>query len=110
MEVLTKERFEEAARLYPNDRSGLQRCLQQLHDVEPKSFQDLQDVFGGNIDLFRYRAALGWVVIDIGGNNLRLIAGVNYDRQKLYVKHIYTHADYTKANAWYSRNTTGVKP
>jgi mRNA interferase HigB len=29
-------------------------------------------------------------------------------RQKFYVKHIYTHADYDVANAWYARNK-GVK-
>lgn len=29
-------------------------------------------------------------------------------RQKFYVKHIYTHADYDVANVWYARNK-GVK-
>lgn len=49
-------------------------------------------------------------MIDIGGNKLRLIAGINYERQKLYVKHIYTHAEYDVANDWYARNSQGVKP
>ncbi|PYY82850.1 type II toxin-antitoxin system HigB family toxin [Pseudomonas sp. TKO26] len=77
--------------------------------ARPKGFADLQKLFGTQgIDLFKPRAAANWVVIDVGGNNLRVIGGVNYTRQKFYGKHIYTHADYDLANAWYARNQ-GVK-
>lgn len=110
MDVLNKLRFDDAARKYPNDRSGLERCYRLLSAMTPHSYNDMQQVFGINIDLFKYRAAEGWVAIDIGGNNLRLIAGVNYGRQKLYVKHIYTHADYDTATEWYASNKTGIKP
>lgn len=110
MDVLKRERFDAAARLYPNDKSGLDRCFRMLSVLEPTSYNDLESIFGINIDLFKHRAAQGWVVIDIGGNNLRLIAGVSYKMQKLYVKHIYTHAQYTAATDWYARNKRGVKP
>lgn len=110
MDVLAKGRFEEAATRWPNDRSGLERCLRLLTDAAPKSYTDLQETFGHTIDLFKHRAAEGWVVIDISGNKLRLIAGVNYERQKLYVKHIYTHSDYDTATEWYASNKRGNKP
>nr|WP_314489830.1 type II toxin-antitoxin system HigB family toxin [uncultured Pseudomonas sp.] len=110
MDVLIKQRFLEAADRHPNDRSGLERCLRLLLSATPQRYNELQDIFGNNIDLFKHRAAEGWIVIDIGGNNLRLIAGVNYPRQKLYVKHIYTHADYDTATAWYASNKRGTKP
>lgn len=45
---------------------------------------------------------------DCGGDyNLSVIGGVDY-RQKFYVKHIYTHADYDVAKVWYARNN-GIK-
>ncbi|HCN46758.1 MAG TPA: type II toxin-antitoxin system HigB family toxin [Pseudomonas sp.] len=110
MDVLIKQKFEEAADRYPNDRSGLARCLRLLLAAAPRSYNDLQGIFGKHIDLFKHRSAEGWVVIDIGGNNLRLIAGVNYQRQKLYVKHLYTHADYDIATAWYASNKRGTRP
>lgn len=110
MDVLKKQVFDEAARRYPNDRSGLERCYLLLSIIKPKSYNELQDSFGINIDLFKPRADEGWVAIDIGGNNLRLIAGVHYGRQKVYVKHIYTHADYDTATAWYRSNKGGIKP
>ncbi|MBK5415841.1 type II toxin-antitoxin system HigB family toxin [Pseudomonas sp. TH31] len=80
-----------------------------LKMARPKEFADLQKLFGTHgIDLFKPRAAMNWVVIDVGGNNLRVLGAVNYTRQKFYVKHIYTHADYDVANVWYARNK-GVK-
>lgn len=109
MDILTPSRFEEAAARYPNDKAGLDRCHRLLKMASPGGFADLQKMFGPhNIDLFKPRAEANWVVIDVGGNNLRLIGGVNYPRHKFYVKHIYTHADYDVANAWYARNK-GVK-
>jgi mRNA interferase HigB len=110
MDVLIKQRFDDAARLYPNDKSGLDRCHRLLTAATPTSYTDLQSIFGHTIDLFKHRAAEGWVAIDIGGNNLRLIAGINYVRQKVYVKHIYTHADYDTATEWYASNKRGIKP
>jgi mRNA interferase HigB len=110
MDVLKKQLFDDAAREYPNDKSGLMRCFRLLNSASPTSYNDLQKTFGINIDLFKHRAAEGWVAIDIGGNNLRLIAGINYERQKAYVKHIYTHAEYDNATAWYASNKRGTRP
>lgn len=109
MDVLIPSRFDDAAILYPNDKAGLDRCLRLLRMARPKEFADLQALFGPQgVDLLKPRAAMNWVVIDVGGNNLRVLGGVNYIRQKFYVKHIYTHADYDVASAWYARNK-GVK-
>jgi mRNA interferase HigB len=35
-----------------------------------------------------------FVVFDIGGNKFRLIAAIHFNRGKLYVRHVLTHADY----------------
>ena len=39
------------------------------------------------------------VVFNIGGNKYRLIAEINYERGKLFVRHVLTHADYSRG-AW----------
>ncbi|TNF78510.1 type II toxin-antitoxin system HigB family toxin [Pseudomonas sp. ICMP22404] len=109
MDILKPSRFDAAAILYPNDKAGLDRCRRMLRMARPTAFADLQKLFGTHgIDLFKPRAAANWVVIDVGGNNLRVIGGVHYIRQKFYVKHICMHADYDVANVWYARNK-GVK-
>ncbi|HEX9811661.1 MAG TPA: type II toxin-antitoxin system HigB family toxin [Burkholderiales bacterium] len=52
------------------------------------SFSDLQRVFGSvdKVDKF--------TVFNIGGNKFRLIAAVHYNRKKVYIRHVLTHAEY----------------
>jgi len=37
-----------------------------------------------------------FTVFDIGGNKVRLIAAVHYNRAKIYIRHVLTHEDYDK--------------
>lgn len=110
MNVLTKPVFDAAAKDHPNDASALRRTYEILKQVKPKDFMELKASFS-SLDLFKPRAEENWVVINVGGNNLRLIGGVDYQRQFFYTKHIYTHAEYDKANVWYANpKNTGVRP
>ncbi len=33
-------------------------------------------------------------IFNIGGNKLRLIASIHFNRQKIYIRHILTHKEY----------------
>jgi mRNA interferase HigB len=35
-----------------------------------------------------------FVVFDIGGNKYRLIAAIHYNRGKVFIRHVLTHAEY----------------
>lgn len=35
-------------------------------------------------------------VFDVGGNKYRIIAIINFNRQKLYIKEVFTHKEYDK--------------
>jgi len=37
-----------------------------------------------------------WWVIDIGGNNLRLITFIEFRDNRMYVRHITSHSEYEK--------------
>ncbi len=37
-----------------------------------------------------------WYVFDIGGNKYRLIAAIHFDRQRLFIRHVFTHKEYDK--------------
>jgi mRNA interferase HigB len=38
----------------------------------------------------------GLTVFDIGGNKYRLIVVIHYNRGKVYIRHVLTHAEYDK--------------
>ncbi|MGR9108990.1 MAG: type II toxin-antitoxin system HigB family toxin [Gammaproteobacteria bacterium] len=44
----------------------------------------------------------GLTVFNIGGNKYRLIAAIHYNRHKVYIRHVLTHADYDR-NDWKRR-------
>lgn len=54
-----------------------------------------------NLSIYCYKDK--WWVIDIGGNNLRLLAFIEFRDNRMYVKHIVTHADYDKLCKKYAR-------
>ncbi|WP_246550793.1 type II toxin-antitoxin system HigB family toxin [Photorhabdus caribbeanensis] len=42
--------------------------------------------------------------IDIGGNNVRLLAFIKFSMEHHYIKHIVSHAEYDKLTNDYRRN------
>ena len=40
-----------------------------------------------------------WIVFNIAGNKYRLVASMHFNRGKVYVRHVLTHAQYD-AGAW----------
>ncbi len=43
------------------------------------------------------------ILIDISGNHLRLMAFIEFKHNRLYVRHIVTHAEYDKLTTKYRR-------
>jgi mRNA interferase HigB len=37
-----------------------------------------------------------YVVFDLGGNNFRVISVIHFNRQKLYIREVLTHAEYDR--------------
>jgi mRNA interferase HigB len=38
-------------------------------------------------------------VFDIGGNKFRIVAAIHFDKQRLYVRHVFTHQAYDQWSA-----------
>jgi len=39
-----------------------------------------------------------WTVFDVGGNNYRVITVIHYNRQKIYIRYVFTHSEYDRWN------------
>ncbi|AMP12489.1 hypothetical protein CPter291_0193 [Collimonas pratensis] len=44
-----------------------------------------------------------YTIFDIAGNNFRVIAAIHYNRQKLYIREVLTHAEYDRWNKKFRR-------
>ena len=93
MHVISRKPFRDAAEKYPNDAIAIERSYQVLKRGDFKTPAGLRRVFP-SLDNFKYKDR--WWVIDIGGNNLRLLAFIEFKDSRLFVKHIVNHAEYDK--------------
>jgi mRNA interferase HigB len=93
MHVFSRKPIRDAIHRWPREASALERWWRLAGAVEPCSFADLKAAFPA-VDkvgpLF---------VFDIGGNKIRLIADIEFGRQRLFVKAVLSHGEYDE-NRW----------
>ncbi len=100
MHVISRKPFNDAARKYPNDAAAIISLYKSLRSGVFNTPDDLKAMFP-SLDNFKYKDK--WWVIDIGGNNLRMIAFIEFRDNRMYVKHITNHAGYDKLCKRYAK-------
>ena len=100
MHVISKRPFTDAARAHPNHRKALEDLYRVLRKCEFNSPDEMRRIFL-SMDNFRYKDK--WWVIDVAGNHLRVLAFIQFVHNRMYVKHIFTHAEYDKLCKRYAR-------
>lgn len=96
MRIISKRAFNDAAKKYPNDANAIESLYSVLNKQKFKTPDELKAVMP-SLDNFKYEDK--WWVIDIGGNNLRMIAAIQFVHQIMHIKFIGSHADYDKFTA-----------
>ena len=108
MHVFKKKAFAEACVRYPVKATSIMALYKVLDMSMATTPLELRQTLS-TLDHFTPRS--DWWVIDIGGNELRLIAAIDFAKQRIYVKHLFNHAEYDKANKWYRNpKNQGVMP
>ena len=77
-------------RRYPDAQAPLSAWFRLMQSMECASLHELREVFPGadHVD--------GLTVFNIGGNKYRLVAAMHYNRQKVYVRGVFTHSEYDR--------------
>lgn len=100
MHVISRKPFKDAAKKYPNDAYAIEAVYKVLKNGAFNTPEALRTLFP-SLDNFKYKDK--WWVIDIGGNNLRLMAFIEFKDRKMYVKHIVSHSEYDKLCKKYAK-------
>ena len=93
MHVISQIPLRDFWKKYPLAKSSLQAWFTRAKKAQWESFEDVQADFGSADQVGRL------TVFDIGGNKYRLIAHIHFNRSKVYVRQVLTHAEYDK-NIW----------
>jgi mRNA interferase HigB len=88
MHIITRKRLNEFAERHPSAKAPLERWYRQIKSGTFQSFAELRRAFP-NADQVD-----NLTVFNIGGNNFRLVAAIHYNRQKVYIRSVLTHAEY----------------
>jgi mRNA interferase HigB len=88
MHIISKKKLRDFWEKFPKAKSPLEAWYQIAKHAEWEQFADLRKTLN-TVDLVGR-----FVVFDIGGNKYRLIAAIHFNRGKLFVRHVLTHAEY----------------
>lgn len=91
MRVISNKALKDFAEVYTQADSLLQAWRQLMESRSFGGFADLKQVFN-SVDRVG-----DFYVFNIGGNKYRLIAAIHFDKQRLFIRHVFTHAEY---NHW----------
>lgn len=98
MRIISKKPFNDAATKHPDQRDALMALYRVLRRASFASPDEMRKLIP-TLDNFKYREK--WWVIDVAGNNLRLIDFIQFQQNRMYIKHIVTHAEYDKLTKKY---------
>jgi len=93
MHIITRKRLNEFALKYPETKTALIQWYRIIKDNDFTSFVELRTFFPSADQVGKL------TVFNIGGNKVRLITAIHYNRKKVYIRAILTHTDYDK-NKW----------
>jgi mRNA interferase HigB len=88
MHVISKKKLREFWEEHPRAQAPREAWYQVARHAEWNSFADVRKSFNTADQVGKF------TVFDIGGNKFRLIAVIHFNRGKLYMRHVLTHAEY----------------
>ena len=93
MHVLTYKRIKEFSSRHPQSRVPLSRWYKRMNKSSPHSVNDIKRLFVSADYIGNDR-----FVFNISGNKYRLVALINFCKQKVYVRFIGTLGEYSNTN------------
>jgi len=93
MRIISKRPLREFWLTHPEAKPALIEWFGKVSKLVANSFPNLRDTFSSAdyVD--------GFTLFDIGGNRYRIAAVIHYDKQRMYIRAVMTHAEYDR-NDW----------
>jgi mRNA interferase HigB len=90
MHVISFSRLREFYTVHPTAKPGLLAWYKRAETTDWQTFVQLRETCPSADQVGKF------IVFNIGGNNFRLITFIDFDRKKIFIRHVLTHADYDK--------------
>ena len=88
MHVISRKRLNEFAEKHPDTKASLAHWFGLMKRGAFSNFVELRSAFPSADQVGKL------TVFNIGGNKVRLIAAIHYNRSKIYIRAVLTHREY----------------
>ena len=88
MHVITRKRLNEFAEKYPDSKPALQSWYFLMKSRNFSSFSELRGLYPTADKVGKL------TVFNIGGNKIRLITAIHFNRKRIYIRAVLTHTEY----------------
>lgn len=92
MHVISRKALRRFWERHPDAERPLRRWYRTAEKAEWTSFAELRATYASTDQVGRF------AVFNIGGNKFRLVAVIHYNRGKVYIRHVLTHAEYNRGD------------
>lgn len=92
MHVISRKTLRQFWEQHPDSEMPLARWFKIMEQTNFENFSELREVFP-SADLVDE-----WIVFNIGGNKVRLVVLVHFNRSRVYIRHVLTHREYDKGS------------
>jgi len=90
MHVITRKRLNEFAEKYPETRTALANWYDLVSSNDFSSLPNLKLMFPTADQVGKL------TVFNVGGNKVRLVAAIHYNRNRIYIRGVLTHEEYDR--------------
>ncbi|MBU1109974.1 MAG: type II toxin-antitoxin system HigB family toxin [Candidatus Riflebacteria bacterium] len=98
MHIISWAKIRDFVDRHPTSLGSMRTWFDCLESRMYKDFNDLRTMFP-SADRVRLKSGQDRYVFNVAGNNYRIICGIHFNRGKVYVRFVLTHAEYDKG-AW----------
>jgi len=88
MHVITRKRLNEFADKHPDAKASLAHWYKLIKRSNFSNLAELRTIFPAADQVGKL------TVFNVGGNRVRLIAAIHYNRRKVYIRAVLTHNEY----------------
>ena len=91
MHIITRKRLNDFAFKHPDTKSALEHWYGLFKTGAFQNFTELRETFPSADQVGRL------TVFNVGGNKVRLIAAIHYNRQRIYIRAVLRHQEYDES-------------
>ncbi len=88
MHIITRKRLNELAEKFPETRNALADWYRLMKQNDFDSIAEIRKIFPGADKVGKL------TVFNVGGNKVRLVAAIHYNRKKIYIRAVLMHKEY----------------